>query len=200
MKDATIFIIDDDSEVCRALEWLVQSIHLPVKTFVDALTFLEQYDPLWHGCILLDVRMPNLSGMELLDRLQQRQNTLPVIIITGHGDIAMAVRAMKSGAIDFICKPFHEQTLLEKIQKALHQQRKPLNITELEKAAKCYATLTPRERQIMALVTEGLLNKQIAAQLGIATSTVELHRSKIMRKMGVRNLAYLIKIALLFPQ
>ena len=163
----TIFVVDDDPKIRDALQWLFESIHLNVVLFESALAFLEPYDEHRRGCLIIDVRMPGMSGLELLEHLKIKKNTLPVIVITGHGDIPMAVRAMKAGAIDFILKPFNDQYLLEQIQKALvHDLRQPVSATN-EPLNACFASLTAREHDVMALVVSGKLNKQIASELGI---------------------------------
>ncbi|STX37563.1 response regulator transcription factor [Legionella feeleii] len=195
---STVYIVEDDLEVANALEWLLKSVKLAVKTFLNPYEFLAHSDKLEEGCVLLDVRMPAMSGMEVLKLLCQRSHRPPVIMITGHGDIPMAVQAMKIGAQEFITKPFNEQFLLEKIQTILARKNEVnRNYQQMTEVAKQFASLTERERQVMHLVVDGYLNKQIAVELDIAISTVELHRRKIMLKMQARNLAQLIKKSLL---
>ncbi|HHF7345304.1 TPA: response regulator transcription factor [Legionella feeleii] len=195
---STVYIVEDDLEVANALEWLLKSVKLAVKTFLNPYEFLAHSDKLEEGCVLLDVRMPAMSGMEVLKLLCQRSHRPPVIMITGHGDIPMAVQAMKIGAQEFITKPFNEQFLLEKIQTILASKNEVnRNYQQMTEVAKQFASLTERERQVMHLVVDGYLNKQIAVELDIAISTVELHRRKIMLKMQARNLAQLIKKSLL---
>lgn len=195
---STVYIVEDDLDVANALEWLLKSVKLAVKTFLNPYEFLAHSDKLEDGCVLLDVRMPAMSGMEVLKLLCQRNHRLPVIMITGHGDIPMAVQAMKIGAKEFITKPFNEQFLLEKIQTILASKNEVnRNYQQMTEVAKQFASLTERERQVMHLVVDGYLNKQIAMELDIAISTVELHRRKIMLKMQARNLAQLIKKSLL---
>ena len=195
---STVYIVEDDLDVANALEWLLKSVKLAVKTFLNPYEFLAHSDKLEDGCVLLDVRMPAMSGMEVLKLLCQRSHHLPVIMITGHGDIPMAVQAMKIGAKEFITKPFNEQFLLEKIQTILANKNEVnRNYQQMTEVAKQFASLTERERQVMHLVVDGYLNKQIAMELDIAISTVELHRRKIMLKMQARNLAQLIKKSLL---
>lgn len=184
----TIHIIDDDREIRKALQWLFESVELKVKTYENAKKFLEKYNASLRGCIILDVRMPYMTGLELLDRLNALNNRVPIIIITGHGDIPMAVRAMKSGAIEFIVKPINHQALLEIVYQYLSQ---PTNI--LEKKSPQVALLTSREQEVMDLIAEGKYNKEIASDLKISISTVEAHRSRIMEKFQVKNLAQLIK-------
>lgn len=185
-----VYVIDDDPEVRRALRWLFESVFLPVETFESAYDFLKDYDVNRRGCLVVDVRLPGMSGLEFLEQLKIKKNKMPVIMITGHGDIPMAVKAMKNGAKDFISKPFNDQYLLDQIHKLMTMDEEDHNKNNLEQFNK----LTKRENEVMQLVVEGKLNKQIAVELGISKSTVELHRSRVMRKMKVKTLAQLIKI------
>ncbi len=189
----TIFIIDDESEVCNALRWLFESVQFNVETYGTAQLFLEHYDHRMQGCLIADVRLPEMSGLELLEQLKQQKSNLPVIMITGHGDIKMAVRAMKAGAFDFIEKPFNEQGLLETVQKCMSLSK---NISSVELINERINKLSDRERQIINLIVDGKLNKEIAYDLSISISTVEAHRANIMHKMQAKNLAHLIKIYL----
>lgn len=189
----TIFIIDDESEVCNALRWLFESVQFNVETYGTAQLFLEHYDHRMQGCLIADVRLPEMSGLELLEQLKQQKSNLPVIMITGHGDIQMAVRAMKAGAFDFIEKPFNEQGLLETVQKCMSLSK---NISSVELINERINKLSDRERQIINLIVDGKLNKEIAYDLSISISTVEAHRANIMHKMQAKNLAHLIKIYL----
>lgn len=198
-KHPTIFIIDDDLEMRNSLSWLMESVQLKVEVFSNAIDFLKKYDPNRTGCILLDVRMPGFSGLELLDSLMALKNPLPVIVITGHGDIPMAIRAMKSGATDFILKPFNDQHLIEQIQKALLHNSGPATSLEAKSILTRFSKLTQREKEVMILVVEGKLNKQIAHKLNIAISTVEYHRSRMMRKMQAKNIAELVKMKVILP-
>lgn len=191
----TVFIVDDDKEVLRALTWLLESVNLSVECYESAIDFLAEYQPDRCGCIVADVRMPMMSGLQLFEQLKAQNNPLPVIFLTGHGDIPMAVNAIKSGAMDFISKPFNDQTLLDQIQKAIainlkyHESKKsPTNFTLGE--------LSKRENQVLELVVAGKLNKQIADELSISPSTVEFHRARLMKKIGAKNLAQLIKLYL----
>lgn len=207
-KDPTVFIIDDDLEMRNSLSWLIEAVQLNVEVFEDASCFLNNYDADRTGCILLDIRMPGMSGLELLDILNKLNNRLPVIVITGHGDIPMVIRAMKAGAMDFILKPFNDQQLIEQIQKAIvknsadeYTLRKSIvNASNSSKSLADetirhnYALLTRREREIMNLVVEGKLNKQIAYELNMAISTAELHRSRMMKKMQAKSIAQLVKM------
>ncbi|MDP1604279.1 MAG: response regulator [Legionella sp.] len=189
----TVFVVDDDCRVREALQWLLESIALPVETFVSADHFLKSYNPERLGCLIIDVRMPGMSGLELLAHLKSVGCQLPVIVITGYGDIPMAVRAMQAGAVNFISKPLNEQYLIDLIQEIF--RKKPLTDPSLsiKKIINCFAELTPRERAVISLLTEGKLNKQIAFDLNISLSTVELARSNIMKKMQAKTLAQLIR-------
>lgn len=193
----TVFVIDDDQAICAAIEWLFQTVKLPVKTFFDAKSYLTIHQNDHPGCLLIDIRMPGMSGLELQQRLKELGNRIPIIFITGHGDVPMAVRALKAGAVDFILKPFNNQQLLEQVQQAIaqntqeHQSRDHLNgLSQL------LATLTPREREVMYLIVKGKLNKEVCHELNIAISTVELHRSHVMQKMQATSLAQLVKMHL----
>jgi two-component system response regulator FixJ len=192
--EPTVFVVDDNNSICQALEWLFSSINLNVKTFNCPLLFLKEYNPMKRGCIVIDVRMPGMSGLELVERLKALHNRLPIIVITGHGDIPMAVRAMKAGAIDFISKPFNDQYLLEQIQYAIKKNVADCMTDSCENISGKISSLTYRERQIFDLIIQGQLNKQIAIKLNIAMSTVELHRARVMKKMQVKTLAQLVKI------
>lgn len=196
MKKPTVFIIDDEPEALKSLRWLVESVGLDVECFDSPVNFLENFNLSLSGCILTDVRMPIMGGIQMFEELNLRKNRLPVIILTGHADVPMAVNAMKIGAVDFISKPFNDQYLLEQIQKSI-----ALNISQslpdsFESYAIRFADLTKREQQVVKLVVAGKLNKQIADELHIANSTVEFHRSRIMKKIGVKSLAELIKVYL----
>ena len=189
----TVFIVDDDSKIRDALQWLFESIQLPVETFVSASHFLEQYTADKVGCLITDVRMPGMSGLELLDTLKLKKCQLPIIVITAHGDIPMAVRAIKAGAVNFITKPFNEQQLIDLIHELFSQQPVPDTFNDTKKVMACFDLLTPRESDILALLAKGKLNKQIAFDLDISQSTVEISRSKIMKKMQTKTLAQLIR-------
>jgi two-component system response regulator FixJ len=189
----TIYIIDDEVNVCNALSWLFKSVQFNVETYENAQLFLAKYANDKQGCIIMDVRLPGMSGLELLEQLKAQKSHIPVIIITGYGDIQMAVRAMKAGAVDFILKPFNDQCLLETVQKCIN---KISNINSLEIIQERMKTLSDREQQIVALILDGKLNKQIAYDLSISISTVEAHRANIMHKMQAKNVAQLIKMFL----
>ncbi|MBI5862791.1 MAG: response regulator transcription factor [Rhodocyclales bacterium] len=194
---ATVFVVDDDEVVARSLRWLIESIRLPVVTFATARDFLETYRPEQPGCLVLDVRMLGMSGIELQEILKQRQWGIPVLFITGHGDVQMAVRAIKAGAFDFIEKPFNDQDMLDRIQRALAKDAERRRTD-----AECIAllrrveSLTQREREVMHLVVDGLPNKLIADQLGLSAKTVEVHRARVMEKMGAHSISDLVKMAL----
>lgn len=194
-KEATVYIVDDDEDICNSFRWLFESANLTVQTYKNASDFLDDYDGTQYGCLIIDVRMPIMNGIELLEQLQFKKNQLSIIVITGFGDISMAVKTMKAGAIDFIPKPVNPQYLLETTQKCLKKTQDYIAQIELYEKIN---SLTKRERQIMRLVVEGKLNKQIAYDLHISISTVEAHRSKVMKKMQTKNLAALIKSNLLY--
>jgi FixJ family two-component response regulator len=191
-----VYVVDDDQAVRDSLRWLIESIGHRVEAFDHAQEFLDAYDSEQPGCLVLDVRMPGMSGLDLQDRLRDRGIQLPIIIITGHGDVPMAVRAMKSGALDFVEKPFSDQVLLERIQQALDLDgRMRQRFERVKDIAARLATLTPREREVMDQVVAGHANKVIAYELGVSMKTVEAHRGKVMRKMKARSLSDLVQMA-----
>jgi len=194
-KQSTVYVVDDDDAMRESLTWLIESVGLNVETYASADEFLESYYPGRAGCVLLDVRMPGMSGLELQGHLQKQQVTVPVIMITGHGDVPMAVRAMKSGAIDFIEKPFNDEQLLESIRNALaiDDTRRDEQSFKAEVASRL-AQLTPRESEVMDMVTAGKSNKEIANTLGVSAKTVEAHRAKVMEKMEAGSLAELVRL------
>lgn len=192
----TVFIIDDEPEVSNALQWLFESVGIQVKAYKNAYEFLEHYNANMRGCLISDVRMPGMSGLELIEKLKEQNNLLPVIIITGYGDVLMAIRAMKAGAIDFILKPVNDQNLLEIVQQRLNQSA--TQNTWLKEISDRIQTLTEREIQVIELIVEGKLNKEICYELSISRSTVEAHRASIMKKMQAKNLAQLIKMYVRF--
>lgn len=195
MKDDTplIYLVDDDEAVRDSLGMLFKSIGLEHEAYASALDFLEQYDGARHACLVADIRMPGLSGLELQQRLGEQHAVIPIIFITGHGDVPMAVTAMKSGAADFIQKPFRDQDLIDRIHKALEQdlERRKTRAEEDEIRARI-ALLTPRENEVMLRVVRGQANKVIAMDLGVSQRTVELHRARVMRKLKMRSLAELV--------
>jgi two-component system response regulator FixJ len=193
----TVFIVDDDNELCCSLQWLLESVGLTVKVFNNGQDFLTAFKSTQIGCILLDIRMPKMSGLELQEQLNLRQNTLPIILMTGHGDVPMAVRAMKAGAFDFLTKPFNDQVMLDQIQKAIafHQQNAVEN-TQQSVIHNRFKSLTNREHEVLQRIVAGKLNKEIAFELSISMKTVELHRSHVMQKMQATNVAELVKFYL----
>ena len=194
--DSVVFVIDDDPSVREAIRNLIRSVGLRVEPFETAQDFLRSEIQDIPGCLVLDVRLPGLSGLDLQRELAARKVTLPIIFITGHGDIPMSVRAMKAGALEFLTKPFRDQDLLDAIQQAL--ERAQAMRQQRADAARLRArldALTSREREVMNLVVAGLLNKQIAGELRISEITVKLHRGQVMKKMGADSLAELVRIA-----
>lgn len=194
----TVFVVDDDDAMRHSLQWLIESVGLNVECYGTAEAFLDSHYPGRSGCLLLDVRMPGMGGLELQEYLKRHDIHIPVIIITGHGDVPMAVRAMKSGASDFIEKPFNDEMLLEAIRKALarDEQQRNHQARQADLAVRL-AHLTPREHEVMALVVQGLSNKEIANSLGVSSKTVEAHRAKVMEKMQAESLAELVRMSLL---
>jgi FixJ family two-component response regulator len=194
MTDQRVYIIDDDEAMRDSLAWLLESQGLAVAPFATAEDFLAACGEGMAGCIVLDVRMPGMSGLELYERLNARQCTLPVIFITGHGDVPMAVSALKRGAVDFIEKPFNDKELLRVIGQSLERERTTRDERRRAgEAARRLAGLTEREREVMDLIVAGKLNKQIADVLNISIKTVEVHRARIMDKMAVRSVAELVQ-------
>ncbi|MGF2736121.1 response regulator FixJ [Marinobacter sp. DUT-1] len=193
----TVYVVEDDEAVRDSLELLLKSDSKPVKTYESANAFLKDYSDQMAGCIVLDIRMPGMDGMELQKKLNEKHSILPIIFVTGHGDVPMAVDAMKEGAVDFIQKPYREEALLEKIEAALEQdleQRKTLD--EKQEIIRRIKSLTPREHEIMDRMIAGQANKVIAIELEISQRTVEIHRSRVMHKMGTHSLAHLVRMVL----
>ena len=190
-----VYVIDDDEAVRDALSMLIGSIGLEVITYASALAFLDHYDSRNLGCLVLDVRMPIMSGIELQDELLSRNSMLSIIFLAGHGDIPMAVNAVKKGAVDFFAKPFHDQDLLDAIQKALRKNSEICEkITSQKEITNRRATLTRRESQILSLMVEGVANKVIAMDLNISQRTVEVHRASVMEKMQTKSIAQLVRM------
>ena len=201
MSEATVFIVDDDEAYRDSLVELVSSVGLPSECFASALDFLGAFDPARAGCLVLDVRMARLSGLELQARLKAMGATLPIVFISGHGDIEMAVKAIKDGAVDFVQKPYREQQLLDAINEALRRdaaQRSapppPALAAAPPASAAQLALLSAREREVMALALQGLPSKQIARQLSLSHRTVEHHRSRLLEKLGVASVAELMRL------
>ncbi len=194
--DALVFIVDDDEAVRQSTAWLIESIGLNVRTFISADEFLENYRN-ESGCIVMDVRMPGMSGLEAQEEMQQRGINLPLIFITGHGDVPMAVRALKRGAFDFIEKPFNDQLLLDAVQRGL-KQNSEVRESQLQNESidRRIASLTPREHEVMLRVTEGKPNKVIAHELNVSIKTVEVHRARMMEKMEASSVAELVKVTI----
>jgi RNA polymerase sigma factor (sigma-70 family) len=198
LKTTTVFVVDDDPEVRESLRLLMRSVGLNVETFGNARDFLEEFDAGRPGCLVLDVRMPGMSGLELQEKLHEMHSSLPIIIITGYGEVPMVVRAMQAGALDFISKPYYPSALLERIQQALekdlayHAQR-----STRTRVRALLETLSPREMQVSDLLVDGKSTKEIAAKLGISPKTVDNHRAKLLEKMQVENPVELRK--LLYP-
>ncbi len=198
---STVFVVDDDQAMRTSLQWLIESTGMQVLTYESADAFLSSYYPGRAGCLLLDVRMPGMSGLELQAYLAREGYRLPVIIITGHGDVAMAVKAMKAGAVDFIEKPFHDEDLLRSIRRALeYDQRQRSSRAARADILARLGELTPREHEVMGMVTDGKSNREIAAALGVTPKTVEAHRARVMEKMRAESLAELVRMALIASQ
>jgi two-component system response regulator FixJ len=192
-----VFIVDDDEAVRNSLRLLVKSVGLTAAALVSAQEFLATYDPQQPGCLLLDVRMPGMSGLELQQRLNLLGAVIPVIFITGHGDVPMAVEAMQQGAFDFLQKPFRDQDLIDRIQRALEKDRANHAVLgERSRIREQHETLTPREREVLAGVTSGKANKVMAADLGLSQRTIEIHRARVMEKMGASSLAHLVRMVM----
>jgi FixJ family two-component response regulator len=198
IPDPTVFVVDDDPAMRASLRWLIESVGLSVRTASTAQEFLNTYDPSSPGCLVLDVRMPGMSGLDLQAEMAARRIELPILIITGYAEVPIAVRAMKAGAFDFIEKPFSDQTLLDRIRKAITVDRNARRErAELSSALDRLANVTPREHDVMEGVVAGKSNKVIAAELGLSMKTVEVHRKRVMDKMGADSLADLIRLVVL---
>lgn len=196
-SECTVFVVDDDSAVHSFLRLLFESVNLNMEAYPSAESFLNQQSPERPGCLLLDVRLPGMSGLELLEHLKAIGIAIPVIMMTAYSDVSMAVRAMKGGAMDFLQKPVADQVLLESVHRAIdHDGEQRRRRAERTNIAVRMATLTPREGQVMDLVVRGSGNKQAAAKLGCSGKTVEMHRARVMRKMGADGLAELVRMAM----
>jgi two-component system, LuxR family, response regulator FixJ len=196
-KSPTVFVVDDDDAVRGSLRLLLKSVGLAAQPFGSAQDFLEHYSPDQPGCLVLDVRMPGMSGLELQQQLNVRGAVIPVIFITGHGDVPMAVEAMQHGAFDFLQKPFRDQDLIDRIQRALEKDRGyRQELRKREQIRERRDSLTPREQEVLELVTSGKANKVMAADLGVSQRTVEIHRARVMEKMGAASLAQLVRMVI----
>ncbi|WP_304516290.1 response regulator transcription factor [Comamonas sp. NLF-1-9] len=196
-KKGTVYVVDDDEAVRDSLQWLLEGKGYRVRCFESAETFLSRYDPREVACLIIDVRMAGMTGLELQDRLIERKSPLPIVFITGHGDVPMAVDTMKKGALDFIQKPFNEKELSELVERMLVHARESFADHQLAASHEALmAKLTGRESQVLERIVAGRLNKQIADDLGISIKTVEAHRANIMEKLGANTVADLLKIAL----
>ena len=192
----TVFVVDDDSSLRRAIKRLVESVGLHVELFASAHEFLQSKRPDAASCLVLDIRLPGISGLDFQRELSDSNIHIPIIFITAHGDIPMTVRAMKAGAVEFLPKPFRDQDLLDAIQQALERDNaRRIRESEVARLRQRYETLTSREREVLPLVVSGLLNKQIGLEIGTSEATVKVHRSQLMRKMGAESLADLVRMS-----
>ena len=195
--EPTVFIVEDDEAVRDSLRLMLESLGHIVASYGRADEFLEAYDPELPGCLVLDIRMPGMNGMELQRKLNAMTSILPIIFVTGHGDVPMAVEAMQQGAVDFVQKPYREQELLDKIQSAVAQDAENRQeLQEVQLIAGRYDDLTPREREVMEMMVDGKANKVIAIDLDISQRTVEIHRARVMEKMSARSLAQLVRMSM----
>lgn len=200
-SEPTVFVVDDDDEVRDSLRWLIESVGLQVRSFSSAQSFLDSYTDSAPGCLVLDIRMPGMSGLDLQEELSGRGIELPVIVVTAYGDVQTAVRAMKAGAVDFVEKPIGEQGLLDQIHKAIAEDLRNNEKRAVQREVKQrYERLTPREKEVMALVVDGLSSKEIAQQIDVSFKTVEAHRAKIMKKMEAKSVPHLIRTSLSLGQ
>ena len=196
-KHPTVFVVDDDSGVRTSIRILLKSVGISTSTFASAAEFLAAYDQSQPGCLVLDIRMPGMSGMELQQELNRRGLVVPVVFITGHGDVPLAVAAMQQGAFDFLQKPFRDQDLIDRIQKALERDAAyRLALRQTDAIRTRLDSLTPREREVLAMLADGKQNKVMAAELGLSQRTVEIHRANLMEKMQTRSVAQLVRMLL----
>jgi FixJ family two-component response regulator len=196
-SEPTVFIVDNDEAVLDSLRMLMKSVGLRAECFRSAAEFLDAYDPERSGCLVLDVRMPGMSGIDLQGNLVAMHSMLPIIFITGHGDIEMAVHAMRAGAVDFVQKPFSDQVLLDRIQQTVAQDvSNRESLSKRDEVARRMERLTPREKEVMSMVVSGKANKVIAIDLGVSERTVEIHRARVMKKMEATSLPHLVRMVL----
>ena len=194
-KEQTVYIVDDDADVREGFGLLMETVGQPYKAYASAVAFLEDFHDSMRGCLVLDIRMPRMSGIELQQKLIEQDSLLPIIFSTGHGDIPLAVEAMRRGALDFIRKPFREQNLLDRINEALDiEDGKRRTQLDKQQVLDLFSGLSERELEVLELVAEGKMNKVVAQDLGISERTVEVHRSHIMHKLGVQTLAQLVRL------
>lgn len=197
MSSATVYVVDDDPAVQQSLRLLFRSVGYRAETFLSGQQFLDAYDDRWSGCLVLDVRMPGISGLELQQKLNERHSILPIIFMTGHGDVPMAVDAIQAGAVDFIQKPFADQDLLDRVAQAIAKDARNRSVLrEQNEIRKRLQSLTTREREIMDMVVNGRPNKVIAGDLALSQRTVEIHRARVMEKMQATSLAHLVRMVI----
>ncbi len=197
-REPTVFLVDDDEAIRDSLSFLLQSVDIRCETFPSAREFLNAYRDDRPGCLVLDVRMPGMSGLELQDELNARHSILPIIFITGHGDVPMAVEAMQGGAADFLQKPFRDQDLLDRINEALAKDSENRrSLEEHHELQHRWDSLTKREQEVMELVVDGKPNKVVAYELGVSQRTIEIHRARVMEKMQANSLAHLVRMAVM---
>lgn len=193
-----VYIVDDDEAVRKSLQLLFRTVGIDAAGFESGDEFLEQFDAAMEGAVVLDIRMPGLSGLEVQKQLDERGNTMPIIFITGHGDVPMAVEAMRLGAFDFVQKPFRDQEIMDRVSQALSKNEEDKEKSELKRELeRRYESLTPREREVMACVVNGQANKVIAMDRDVSQRTIEIHRARVMEKMEARSLAELVRMAML---
>jgi FixJ family two-component response regulator len=196
-SEPTVFVVEDDDAVRDALSMLIRSVGLAVETFVDARAFLNAYKPARPGCLVLDVRMPGMSGLELQESLTRMGSTLPIVFVTGHGDVPIAVNAMRSGAVNFLQKPFDEQELLDSVHHSIDQDATiRRRLADRKAILDAVESLTPREREVMEKIVDGAPNKAVAYDLSVSERTVEIHRSRAMKKMRAESLAELVQMVM----
>jgi FixJ family two-component response regulator len=196
-RTATVFVVDDDAGVRSSIRLLLKSVGIPATPMASAQEFLASFDPAQPGCLVLDIRMPGMSGLELQQQLNLRGAIIPVLFMTGHGDVPMAVEAMQQGAFDFLQKPFRDQDLIDRIQKALaRDQESRTALRQHGQIRDKLESLTAREKEVLQLLTQGKQNKVMAAELGISQRTVEIHRAHVMEKLGAHSVAQLVRMVL----